>query len=412
MTQQNPQALTLRFQNWFDWVSRAPDHAPSDLARYYVYWRIFYFLAAATHGFALAYFLDREIWFMVWFNVYSVSAFLFCLYLLRTGYYRLAYWIAITELVGHSVAATICVGIEFGALGATMLILVLVFVQPFYSLWFSLLLAGLVLTTAALTQHYALTHAPVYTGFQISLADYAIRIVSWPLLVLAMVVPFIRVAARAERELALAYSESERLLLNILPKSVASRLKMSNNMIADNHERAAILFVDIVGFTAMSKDLPPTQVVELLNQFFFAIDDLVDKHGAEKIKTIGDAYMIAVGAPVSDPNPENKAADLALDIMRAAIHLRRPDTGEKLEIRIGAHSGKIVAGVIGKKKFAYDLWGDTVNLASRMESTGQPGCIQVTQDFANRLGNDYELETRGEVEAKGHGRVVAYYLRG
>ena len=145
----------------------------------------------------------------------------------------------------------------------------------------------------ATTQHYALTHTPVYAGFWVSLSDDAVRIVSWRLLALAMVVPFIRVAARAKRELELAYTEGERLLLNILPKSVANQLKVSNEVIADNHERAAILFVDVVGFTKMSKDLPPDKVVELLNRFFFNNDNIVDKHGAEKIKTIGDAYMIA-----------------------------------------------------------------------------------------------------------------------
>lgn len=395
----------------FKWLTNAPEHVPARLARYYVYWRIFFSLAAITHGFALSFFLDREIWFMVWFNAYSVSSFAICLMLLRAGYFKTAYWVAITELVGHAVAATVCVGVEFGALGATILILILVFVQPFYSLWSSLSLSALVLATMSITQHYALTHAPIYPEFQVSLSDYAVRIVSWPVLALAMVVPFIRTAARAELELEAAYAESEKLLLNILPKSVASRLKSSDDMIADKHERAAIIFVDIVGFTELSKNLPPEKVVALLNRFFFSIDDIVDELDAEKIKTIGDAYMIAVGAPVSDPNPENKAAELALGIMKIADSLRRPDTGEKLEIRIGAHSGQVIAGVIGKRKFAYDLWGDTVNLASRMESTGQPGCIQVSQEFANHLSNNFYLEPRGEIEAKGHGRVAAYYLR-
>ncbi|MES0884291.1 adenylate/guanylate cyclase domain-containing protein [Roseibium sp. SCP14] len=404
------QAIPDFLRDMLKWITVAPDYVPEHFARYHVYWRIFYFLAAVSHALTLLYFAERDIWFMVYFNIFSVSAFTVCLVLLRSGQYQVAFWIAMTELVGHAVAATICVGVDYGALDATMLILILVFVQPFYSLRFSILLALTVLAIVTLTQYYALTHPPIYTHFQVSLADYGFRITVWPILALAMVVPFIRVVERTEKELELAYSESERLLLSILPEPIADKLKVSNDVIADEHGNVAIMFIDIVDFTKMSKELSPSQLVEFLNKFFYLVDDLVEKHKVEKIKTIGDAYMIAAGATDAEANPESKVVALALDVLEHTKRLRRPDTGEPLQVRIGAHSGKVVAGVIGKRKFAYDLWGDTVNLAARMECTGIPGQIQVSEEFANSLDEKYTVELRGVVEAKGRGEIQSYIL--
>ena len=383
---------------------------PRELTRYYVYWRIFYSLAAISHGLALINFANREVWFMMYFNVYSVIAFAICLYLLRIGRYRTAYWIAVTELVGHAVSATLCVGPEFGALGATMVILILVFVQPFYSLRLSLFLAGGILLIAAATQYYALTHLPFYPDATASAFDRTLQVVLWPVFALTMVVPFIRAAARAEQELEAAYGESERLLLNILPKSIAARLKSSGDMIVDDQDRVPILFADIVGFTSMSGRLQPDEVVTLLNAVFGAIDQLVAKYGVEKIKTIGDAYMVVAGVPDAIDDPDGTMARLALEIRSTVSRFKEPGTENPVRLRIGINSGKVVAGVIGHRKFAYDLWGDAVNVASRMESTGEAGKIQVTEAFAAPLQDRFVFEPRGEIEIKGKGRVPTSFL--
>nr|WP_272871546.1 adenylate/guanylate cyclase domain-containing protein [Ruegeria lacuscaerulensis] len=209
--------------------------------------------------------------------------------------------------------------------------------------------------------------------------------------------PFIRAASKAEKDLEIAHGESERLLHNILPVTVADRLKAGEDQIADEHPRVAVMFVDIVGFTEMSRDQPPARIVEFLNKFFVAIDDLIEQHDAEKIKTIGDAIMITVGAPIPHPTPEDGAMELARDILAAAKHFERPDTGSPLVVRIGLHSGPAVAGVIGKAKFAYDIWGETVNIAARMESSGIPGTAQVSEVFASRLTKTIKFEERRSI---------------
>ena len=378
-------------------ISTAPTSVPKGLSRYFVYWRVFYFLAGTTHGMSILYFRDREVWLMAWFNVASVLIFSACLLLLYHGWFRTAYWLAIAELLSHAVAATISVGPELGALDAILLVLILLYVQPFYPLMVSIIMSALVLATAVVTQNYMLTHPPIYPHFQTSAGDLATRVIAWPMLMMAMVVPFIRAASQAEQEVEAAHRESERLLHNILPVTIAERLKGGEQLIADEHARVAIMFVDIVGFTNMSRDQEPAKIVKLLNGLVVAIDDLVAKHEAEKIKTIGDAIMIAVGAPVPQTHPEDNAMQLALEILDIARSFKRPDTSKRIQLRIGLHSGKAVAGVIGKSKFAYDIWGETVNIASRMESLGQPDAIQVSEAFASRLTTDFAFEMQSTV---------------
>ena len=237
-------------------------------------------------------------------------------------------------------------------------------------------------------------------------------VVNWPIFVLIMVLPFIRASARAEAELSEAYDESERLLLNILPAPIAQRLKNTPGLIADDRERVAILFADVVGFTNLSGRVQPAEIITLLNSVFNAIDELVDKHGVEKIKTIGDAYLAVAGLPDPIDNPEVTISRLALDVQEAVSKIRVPGTDEPVQIRIGLHAGHVVAGVIGNKKFAYDLWGDAVNFAARMEATGVPGRIQVTAEFAEVLGDRFRFEPRGKIAVKGKGEVQTCFLVG
>jgi guanylate cyclase len=206
-------------------------------------------------------------------------------------------------------------------------------------------------------------------------------------------------------------AKAEDLLLNILPSSIADRLKAHAQPIADQIGSASILFADVVDFTPLSERLPPDEVVGILDHLFTHFDTLAERYGLEKIKTIGDCYMVAAGVPSPRPDHAQALAAMALDMLEA---MRSSDEVGHLglELRIGISSGPVVAGVIGRKRFLYDLWGDAVNTASRMESHGTPGHIQVTRATADLLEDGFELERRGTIPVKGKGEVEVWYVRG
>lgn len=205
-------------------------------------------------------------------------------------------------------------------------------------------------------------------------------------------------------------ARSEKLLLNILPQSVAQRLKANEARIADSHPAVTIMFADLVDFTKLSAKLPPAELVDLLNSVFSEFDRLAEKYGLEKIKTIGDAYMAVAGAPNARSDHAHAVADMALEMQKVLAETAK-QKGKNLSMRIGINSGPVVAGVIGSTKFSYDLWGDTVNLASRMEQSGIPDCIQVTQATYELLKDDYAFEYRGNIPLKGKGEAEAYILK-
>ncbi len=204
-------------------------------------------------------------------------------------------------------------------------------------------------------------------------------------------------------------AKAENLLLNILPRSIAEKLKARTQLIADHFGSASILFADVVDFTPWSERLPPAEVVGYLDRLFSRFDDLAERHGLEKIKTIGDCYMVAAGVPTPRTDHAHALALMALDMleaMRSDDEVGRPG----LELRVGINSGPVVAGVIGRKRFLYDLWGDAVNTASRMESHGTAGRIQITRATYELLADDFECESRGPIAVKGKGEVEAWYL--
>ncbi|MBE9094131.1 PAS domain-containing protein [Tychonema sp. LEGE 07203] len=205
--------------------------------------------------------------------------------------------------------------------------------------------------------------------------------------------------------------KTEDLLLNILPEPIADRLRHEPGVIADKFEKATILFADLVNFTQISTTMSATKLVHLLNEIFSTFDKLTDKHGLEKIKTIGDAYMVAGGIPVERPDHAEAIAEMALDML-VAIQELNVQLEANFELRIGINSGPVVAGVIGTKKFIYDLWGNAVNTASRMESHGIPGRIQVSHYTHKLLQDKYEFEERGLIEIKGKGEMRTYWLTG
>lgn len=212
-----------------------------------------------------------------------------------------------------------------------------------------------------------------------------------------------RALSRAYRLLEVERARSDGLLRNMLPEPIAERLKRQQRVIADAFGEVTVLFADIVDFTAHAERTPPEATVALLNELFSQFDGLTEARGLEKIKTVGDAYMVAGGLPDPMPDHAGAAAEVALEILNVVDRRSLPDGGP-VRLRIGIASGPVVAGVIGRRRFSCDLWGDTVNTASRMETTGVPGCIQVTERTRQLLGDRYLFRERGMIRSRARGR--------
>ena len=220
---------------------------------------------------------------------------------------------------------------------------------------------------------------------------------------------FSRELAKARTEVKAQFDRAEELLHNILPKAVANRLRDQQETIADRFSDVTVLFADMVGFTTLASQTKPARLVEILNSFFSAYDDLCEKHHIEKIKTIGDAYMAAAGVPIQSAAHAKQMADFALDMLKTTARISK-ELNLEINVRIGMNSGPVVAGVIGKRKYIYDLWGETVNLASRMESHGEEGKIQVSPATYELLQSQYKLEPQPPRMIKGIGELKNYVL--
>ena len=244
--------------------------------------------------------------------------------------------------------------------------------------------------------------ADIVKGFELGAVDYVAK-------------PFNahELLARVNTHLTIdrLHRENERLLLSILPAPIAARLKSGTDSIADHFPEVSVLFADIVDFTVLSGGMSPKLLVSLLDNLFTHFDELARRHQVEKIKTIGDCYMAVCGVPEIRAGHAAALADLALEMIQSMKQFNQ-SRGISLRLRIGLNTGPVVAGVIGRSKFIYDLWGDTVNTASRMESTGVADRIQVTEDMQQSLTAQFDLEARGEVEVKGKGRLRTWFLLG
>jgi class 3 adenylate cyclase len=241
--------------------------------------------------------------------------------------------------------------------------------------------------------------ADIVRGFELGAVDYVAK-------------PFNahELLARVHTHLTLdrLHRENERLLLNVLPASIAAKLKQQVGIIAEGFDDVSVLFTDIVGFTALSEQLSPTALIELLNRVFSSFDELAEQHGLEKIKTIGDAYMVAGGLP--DPRPDHLESMAAFALAMEERVRALNDDLNGLSLRVGLHTGHVIAGVIGIRKFIYDIWGDTVNTASRLESHGVPGRVHVSDTVFERLKDRFRFEPRGLIELKGRAPMQTYFL--
>jgi adenylate cyclase len=268
--------------------------------------------------------------------------------------------------------------------------------------WFAAF-AGLLVATIALAPLVRPDGADLPEGAMLAFAGLNIGVVS--LVVFALLGSFAR-----QREL--AHQRVESLLLNILPDEIAQRLQADPQAIADHFDEASILFADVVDFTPLSSRLEPRELVGLLDRLFTSFDELADRYGVEKIKTIGDCYMVAAGVPKPRADHARALVEMAFEMLECAKECLPAGDEENLRLRIGISSGPVVAGVIGRRRFLYDLWGDTVNMASRMESHGSPGMIQVTRSTWELVRDDFESEPRGLVPVKGKGEVETWHLLG
>ncbi|TMK29811.1 MAG: adenylate/guanylate cyclase domain-containing protein [Actinobacteria bacterium] len=273
--------------------------------------------------------------------------------------------------------------------------------------WFGAFL--LVFLLLGLAGEVLFSDADLPVGFTSTML--ALNIVGAGSIAFTLLAVFARQRNAALMALRIEQEKSEILLLNILPRPIAERLKAATQTIADHFDATSILFADVVDFTPLSQRLPPVEVVGILDQLFSHFDALVERHGLEKVKTIGDCYMAAAGVPNPHPDHARKAALLALD-MRDVVATSAVVGRLGLELRIGINSGPVVAGVIGTKRFLYDLWGDAVNTASRMESHGTPGEIQITRETYELLKDEFVCKPRGTILVKGKGRMETWYLVG
>lgn len=395
------------------WINRAPPGATNEEARAYGLARVGFPLGLFSHTMYLLLFwyLDQPV--MAVFNIGSVALMIWGVrsaWALRS--LKWPTWLTmLVEIPIHAALSTYYMGLVPFFLGFVLFPILLVPLIPYFP--------------ARLRLPFSLANGIVFVG------SGTMAILSEParpltdewntfffLFNAAPIVPFLGIftsiyasaAVAAEDKLALEYERAENLLLNILPAPIATRLKDNPQIIADEYPSVSVLFADIVNFTETSDAMSPPELVHTLNMAFSRFDALVERHGCEKIKTIGDAYMVVSGLPEPRPDHAEAMVALALDMIDAAEDINA-SSAFPFTMRIGINSGPVVAGVIGDRKFAYDLWGDTVNVASRMESHGQPGIIQITESTRSQLGRAVTVEALGNLDVKGKGQMQTYRVK-
>ncbi len=367
-------------------------------------------LAVGIHLSIMALFSVLGFYEMVVVNLVSLAAYGVAFLLNRRGHHMATAIVAAAELVLHQVACVHTIGLGSGFQYYILAAAVVPFFLP--SGRDQTKLAVLALCTATFLGLTFLAGEPrheISPTLQAVLAIVNIGSVFGLLGLFAWM--YVRAAEDAEDRAEDQHQRVVDLLHNILPVSIAKRLEDRPGIIADRFDDASILFADIVGFTPLAERIDPQQLVALLDEVFSALDDLVVEHGLEKIKTIGDAYMVASGVPETRPDHTRHLAAFAIDALEV-VRTHFAGNDPVVQLRVGLHRGPVVAGVIGKKRLLYDLWGDTVNTAARMESHGLPGEIQVSAAAQEVLAEHFVLEPRGAIAIKGKGTMDTWLLKG
>lgn len=402
----------------FRWIADrlffAPQEMTRETSRLYVISKCAYLLGMVMHTNNCIVFFALGTTSLVLFNIGSVGVYALCFFLVvRFRLLILPFCLGpIAEIQAHALVTTLALGLSSGWFIFAMVPAVFTFVMP-VSWRIKILLSVIAGINYILIGVIGVVHEPWYElSRNWTIVFILFNTLGTSCLFALVFALYYRIAETAESALEAEYERSEALLYNLLPEEIAARLKLEpDRTIADSLPNVAILFADIVDFTPRAARLPPEQVVGFLNRIFSVFDELADKHGLEKIKTVGDAYMVAAGMPSPVGGPVHRIAEMALD-MQAAAQRMTQEFPEALQIGVGLHAGPAVAGVIGNKKLFYDVWGETVNMASRMESLGEPGRIQVTGPAYDALNSDYRFTERGAVEVKGMGIVQTWWLTG
>ncbi|MCR9140891.1 MAG: adenylate/guanylate cyclase domain-containing protein [bacterium] len=370
------------------------------------------YIAWLVHAGWMASFFALNILPLFYFNIGSTIFFSFCIWLVRVrGRVLIVMIVAAVEVLAHMVLAVYLLGWDFGFQYFAMLVVGFICLGYFRNLFAPLSMATLSLIVFLGT--YALIRQDLSPRVEVDdwirQIFFVTNVVSVFGIMSIFAFIFNAAARNSESMLEKEYEKSEDLLLNILPRSVAARLKLGEEHIADTFAEATVLFSDMVGFTKLSSDRKPVEVVRILNAYFEVFDQLAERHGVEKIKTIGDAYMVVGGVPDRKHDHAPAMARMALDMLAASKKITEEldiDTG----IRIGLCSGPVTAGIIGFKKFIYDVWGDTVNTASRMESTAPTNRIQIAASTHLLIKDEFSTKRRGRMKIKGKGVIPLYYL--
>lgn len=344
-------------------------------------------------------------------NIVSVLIFVSAALVVRSGRHYWGTAIVVAEVALHVPIVSVLIGLHAGYLIFNYVVaMAAALVYPRYERRERVGIIAYAFFSSLLVIFLMRQRAPIIalTPTQLELVFYLIAITSFLALV-GFSHYFVSVSNRAEGRVERELARSENLLLNILPYPIAQRLKTNPGTIADTFDSVTVLFADIVGFTKLSTSCSSAAIVDLLNDIFSTFDRIAEQHGLEKIKTIGDAYMVVGGIPVSTEDHALKVTRMGLAMIEA-IETSRAQEFAPIAIRIGIHSGPVIAGVIGEKKFAYDLWGDTVNTASRMESHGAPGFVQVSAATQKLIADFFDFEPRGHIDVKGKGAVETFYV--
>jgi adenylate cyclase len=396
------------------WLSQrrlfwAPESLPRDQLKLFTSRLVTIIAGGSVHVALAAFFLAMSQPWLAALNVGSIAWFVVAAVLTRRGHHRLGVLMGFAEVVVHVPVMTLLVGLDGGYLAYNLAIgIVAMVLFPASERRTRIVLVAIALVSGGLLAAVGMSSTPVIVFGSVQVLGYLN--VGGTVLALFFIMGTVAAAGdRAEARLERERRRSEKLLLNILPSPIAERLKRDPGTIADAFQSVTVLFADVVGFTKLSATMESTQVVEILNEVFSEFDRLAAKHRLEKIKTIGDGYMVVGGLPEPHESHAVASAQMAID-MHEAIRAYSERTGHTLEIRVGLHSGPVVAGVIGVNKFAYDIWGDTVNTASRMESLGAAGRTQVSDATKELLSDSHTLDERGLIEVKGKGKMHTWYL--